>query len=386
MKREPDDQPRLPIDLPDAERRRRGGRKRRRRPPKGQPQPELLAQPVMQTCGFCGRRQTVLEQAGVCERCGGLMVRYADDEEILEEADLPAPGPPATRSRWERAALLDDFHANHRKVAWAPPDEFVSDHCFARDDGGLWHMFSTGGAERLTHSVSEDLLDWRLEGHVLSVGQPGSFDADAIRAPQVVQQAGRWWMFYAGDSQAAQSAVGLAVSDDLYDWRKHDGPPVMDGSDPCVLYDPPNARWIVYATGARGIAAAVTEDFAHWQQAGVVFADADRSAPAQDHRESPCVVFDAVRRRYMLLLNLGWSASGDPLNFEGLRPYDSDVDPVPDEWLSDQPYYHPQLGFAGETLRVGGRAYRSAAHGPRNAWRLTFFSLGYTDDGEVVIS
>ena len=82
MDRDRDDQPRLPMDLPDRERRRKRGARRHSAPPRKVAQPELLAQPLLQTCGFCGNRQTVFEDVGVCGRCGGIMVRLGEDEEV----------------------------------------------------------------------------------------------------------------------------------------------------------------------------------------------------------------------------------------------------------------------------------------------------------------
>jgi len=82
MDRERDDQPRLPMDLPDRQRRRRRGRARQAALARERHQGELLSQPVLQTCGFCGNRQTVFEEVGVCNRCGGIMVRLDAEEEV----------------------------------------------------------------------------------------------------------------------------------------------------------------------------------------------------------------------------------------------------------------------------------------------------------------
>ncbi|MGC9319610.1 MAG: hypothetical protein ACP5KN_16385, partial [Armatimonadota bacterium] len=40
----------------------------------------LLQTPVLQRCGRCGRRETVLGDAVVCRHCGGLIFR--DDENL----------------------------------------------------------------------------------------------------------------------------------------------------------------------------------------------------------------------------------------------------------------------------------------------------------------
>jgi len=79
MKRKRDDQPRLPIDLPE-----RTGKRRRPKPRRTYadgPQRELIGKPLVHTCGFCGHRQTVFEDVGVCDRCGGVIIKGDPDEE-----------------------------------------------------------------------------------------------------------------------------------------------------------------------------------------------------------------------------------------------------------------------------------------------------------------
>ena len=100
-------------------------------------------------------------------------------------------------------------HAQLAAVNYAPEGEFVKDHSFVFHKG-LWHMFSIsgplgrgwtcgpGGEEAFSHSVSEDLVNWRLVGHVLGLGRPGDVDAFKIWAPHVVGREGTFYMFYAG--------------------------------------------------------------------------------------------------------------------------------------------------------------------------------------------
>ena len=77
-----DDQPRLPIDLPERVPARRSRRRRERGFPRRPAEPRALMQsPVVQRCGMCGRRETVLGDAVVCRGCGSLILRGNDDEE-----------------------------------------------------------------------------------------------------------------------------------------------------------------------------------------------------------------------------------------------------------------------------------------------------------------
>lgn len=73
-----DEQPRLPLDLPEPVRRPRRPRQRRFKVPRSEAERTLMPVPIIQRCGLCGRRQTVLGDAAVCRHCGGLILR--DDE------------------------------------------------------------------------------------------------------------------------------------------------------------------------------------------------------------------------------------------------------------------------------------------------------------------
>ena len=77
-----DDQPRLPIDLPERAPARRGPRRRARGFPRTSSEPRALMQPpVVQRCGMCGHSETVLGDAVLCRGCGSLILRGNDDEE-----------------------------------------------------------------------------------------------------------------------------------------------------------------------------------------------------------------------------------------------------------------------------------------------------------------
>ncbi|MCD6361538.1 MAG: hypothetical protein J7M38_11840 [Armatimonadetes bacterium] len=81
MTDERDEQLRLPMQLPDAQRRRRSSRRSGRTRPVKHEQRELMSPPLVQTCGLCGHRQTIFEDAQVCEQCGGVIVRGDPEEE-----------------------------------------------------------------------------------------------------------------------------------------------------------------------------------------------------------------------------------------------------------------------------------------------------------------
>ncbi len=78
-----EEQPRLPINLPEpvARKRRRRGVLRAVRSRRSEQARTLMQVPVLQQCGICGRRQTVLGEAVVCAHCGSLILRDDGEEQ-----------------------------------------------------------------------------------------------------------------------------------------------------------------------------------------------------------------------------------------------------------------------------------------------------------------
>lgn len=79
---EDEEQPRLPLDLPDPVKARRSRRSRPSGPRsrRGEKTLTLLQTPMLERCALCGCRQTVLGEAAICDRCGALIFRREDDD------------------------------------------------------------------------------------------------------------------------------------------------------------------------------------------------------------------------------------------------------------------------------------------------------------------
>lgn len=109
------------------------------------------------------------------------------------------------------------------------------------DDGDLFHLFYLHAPvslvdpdlrhrnARIGHATSADLVVWDDHGTVLGPGGPGDLDASATWTGSVVRgDDGAWRMFYTGSAflSAAEitniETIGVAVSDDLFRWRKDD--------------------------------------------------------------------------------------------------------------------------------------------------------------------
>jgi len=100
----------------------------------------------------------------------------------------------------------------------------------------LFHLVLPNHAY-IAHAVSDDGVHWRRVKNALFLGEPDEWDDDMLWTMHVTpdpDRPGRWRMFYTGLARSERGRVqriGLAVSDDLFAWRKvTDGFPLeIDG-------------------------------------------------------------------------------------------------------------------------------------------------------------
>jgi beta-fructofuranosidase len=112
-----------------------------------------------------------------------------------------------------------------------------ADHAIGHPDERHWNV-SVG------HAVSRDLVRWTELPDALSPGRPGSWDDASTWTGSVVRHDGRWHLLYTGTSLAdgrLVQRVGLARSDDLVSWTKHEGP-VLE-ADPRWYETPGHTGW-----------------------------------------------------------------------------------------------------------------------------------------------
>ena len=94
---------------------------------------------------------------------------------------------------------------------------------------GLYHVFHLvlPNHDFIAHAVSTDAINWRRVRNAIFLGDPGEWDDLMLWTMHVTpdpHKEGSWRMFYTGLSRRENGLyqrVGLAVSDDLYMWRKH---------------------------------------------------------------------------------------------------------------------------------------------------------------------
>lgn len=127
-------------------------------------------------------------------------------------------------------------------MAFSLPDHWVWDFWLA-DDGATYHLFYLHAPHalknpdlrhrnaRIGHATSSDLTTWTNHGRIFDTGPAGSFDDTATWTGSVVRGPdGQWRLYYTGsrflspDSNANVETIGMAVSDDLFNWHKLPGP------------------------------------------------------------------------------------------------------------------------------------------------------------------
>lgn len=131
----------------------------------------------------------------------------------------------------------------------------------------------------LGHAISNDLFHWFQLPPVMPV-RPGDWDNHHVWAPHVFERDGLWWMFYTGVTYwpgefHGTQRTGIAVSSDLMNWNRLDGPvfdaaqtgwgwwaplrPTAAFRDPFVMPDPAvPGGWLMYYTGTYGADTAAT--------------------------------------------------------------------------------------------------------------------------------
>lgn len=288
--------------------------------------------------------------------------------------------------------------------SYAPPGEFIKDHSLLFHDG-WWHLFSISGVEGYYHacngneetfswSISKDLVNWEMRGHVLHASQrAGAFDQHEVWAPYVLKANDRFYLFYTGVVhpnrpliyskpgkdhvwiyEGHRECIGVAVSTDLTDWTKvsdFSRGVAIPGRDPHVVWDDKEKFWMLFATGPRTndglnhVFVSHSHDLLDWRLEGTCAMIPELPEHPGGNSESTTVMRHPVDGSWILLANWQYVRSKDPHTFltETVCSYGSSCD----------------LGIAGEMIQWQGRWYRSGFFGKANATRLGFTEVEWLD-------
>jgi hypothetical protein len=310
---------------------------------------------------------------------------------------------------------------------YAPPGEYIKDHSFVFHDG-WWHLFSISGIEGFYHgyngneetvswSVSKDLVNWEMRGHVLHASQrKGAFDQHEVWAPFCLKANGKFYFYYTGVihpsrpmeyrklghdhpwvHQGHRETQGLAVSDDMTDWTK-----VADfakgigipGRDSHVVRDEANGRWLLYSTGGDNQAyVSASQNLTTWELIGfctkfpkpgsnecygkTTYGFNHGDFTSANLTESLTVMKHPLNGKWVMLANWQYALSDDPTNFatDRVKPYDLTCG----RSVAD-------AGYACEMIEHQGKWYRSGVIGDRDYWKLGFTEVKWVENGafEVV--
>ena len=321
----------------------------------------------------------------------------------------------------QTAAATKNARYAVREIAsarYAPPGMYMKDHCLIQKDG-QWHLFAPlgkvgtmwqheGSEESAEHMVSNDLVHWKLLGTAVSASKrEGCFDRlmGGI-APQVIPNRDEYLMFHAGwdfksktplDLQGQRSGIGLAQSKDLVKWEKLDefakDGLAPKGSDPCVVRDDAQRRWVMYV-GRPGAVAVYQnmddwrKDLTYWEEAGLALTRADLAGGTTDMNpgESPFVMKHPRSGKWIIFVNGGYAVSEDSLKFPRVQPYPFKAGvflfPKPHD-EGQGTFYHADddgAGFAHEIIESNGQSYMTGVVGTDGHTRLKFTPIEWTKD------
>ena len=205
------------------------------------------------------------------------------------------------KQRWHR------YHHPPRDFArgYRPVGGFVADftvvwhkgrmHCFHNElrlgeDTGS----EPGHLMYFYHASTPDLIKWQVHDPVMLV-RPGTWEGAHVTAPNILQHDGRFIMAYTGLNQAGSQNMGLAFSDDLFNWQRWPGNPLNLPADSDWAHwradDVASCRdahlnywdgrfWMNYTAitrqGATCVALAGSDDLQEWIDHGPILIGKDR--------------------------------------------------------------------------------------------------------------
>ncbi|NLS76678.1 MAG: hypothetical protein GXY76_05380 [Chloroflexi bacterium] len=206
---------------------------------------------------------------------------------------------------------IDIINQGFRPVSGMPADFCVI------QGGGRYHFFYIerrlqegtpffpGNEIYFGHASTADLATWEVHDPVLLI-RPGTWEGAHVWAPFVLRHQGRYVMAYTGVNRCMSQDIGLAVSDDLFDWKRLDRNPLSPAKDrPWAFWredgiascrDPhllahDHRVWMTYTAntreGASCVALASSSDLVAWEDHGPILQGPTDGYQVVTSRENP---------------------------------------------------------------------------------------------------
>ncbi|MBO4422458.1 MAG: family 43 glycosylhydrolase [Clostridia bacterium] len=291
------------------------------------------------------------------------------------------------------------------KGRFTEPGHALVDHSFI-ERGGRMHLFYNRGyigyewdtmpVNTVGHAVTDDLINWTVEPPVISTDINAHEDYQ-VWSPGVAEKDGKYYMYYTGVNVNVAQAICLAVSDDLYNWKKYENNPVVipgewcpwgldhwsDCRDAMVFVDGDGKAYMYYCTSkynengaGPAVGVASSYDMVNWRDEGAYTFDICDVA-----LESPFVM-KRGGKYYMFYTNCNYgtayAVSDDPV--KGWRSLGMLIPwTVPPQCPANVPSCAEVFGFKGKWY------ISSCLREPGCEQYLELFELFWNSDGTVKV-
>ena len=148
--------------------------------------------------------------------------------------------------------------------------------------------FYPGNEIYFGHASTGDFFGWEVHDPVMLI-RPGTWEGAHVWAPFILRRGESFVMAYTAVNEHISQDIGLALSDDLFEWRRWEGNPISpckgklwcfwreNGIASCRdphLLERDGRVWMSYTAntkdGATCIALASTDDLEHWEDHGPI--------------------------------------------------------------------------------------------------------------------
>lgn len=153
--------------------------------------------------------------------------------------------------------------------------DLYGDNELLKIDGKYWlfyHSYPNVGYENgaakvgLAYTDDETLMNWNFLDEPIFTAQGGAdWECGGLYKTSVIKHDDEYYMFYNAKNVTAgpwKEQTGLAISKDMIHWKRYDKNPILVVepntwaekfvSDPCVMYDNINKKWVMFFFGYDG--------------------------------------------------------------------------------------------------------------------------------------